>query len=63
MSVHDPNPLQVLKAYARASAPLGNMPLGVVRSIMLANNHVLAPAIVENCRGGWSANDHPGIQR
>jgi hypothetical protein len=50
MSIRNPNTLEVLKAYARAGAlgACNEMPLEVVRSIMLANNRILAAAIIES---------------
>lgn len=48
MSVHHPNKPQMLEGYAGAFGALDNMPSWVVHSIMLANNRILAAAIIEN---------------
>jgi len=48
MSVHHPNTLQALKAYVRAFGALDNMPPEVACSILLANNRILAAAVIEN---------------
>jgi hypothetical protein len=50
MSEHDPTTLEVLTAFVRgvASGVCEKMPTEIVCSVMLANNRILAAAVIEN---------------
>jgi hypothetical protein len=50
MSEHNPNTLDVLRAYVRgvSSGVCEEMPSEIVYSVMLANNRILAAAVIEN---------------